>query len=174
MSTIALATPRHRTRAKSTGFTLLEIMVVVAIIAIIVGIIAPNFGYARSKAQVAATEAVIKAIATAVEMYYSDYKVFPGTTGWQSVSPAMFGGAGNKYFNDSPILPGNPYSVSYSYCGNCAAGGDTGPYYIASAGPFDPAVLQNFTKVPWFGGGSCGLTCTQIVWGPSIGFEANP
>lgn len=94
MSPIALAVPRQRTRATSKGFTLLEIMVVVAIIAIIASIIAPNFNYARGKAQVSQVEVELQAIATAVELYHNDYGVYPlGGTGITNFSPSIFGGS---------------------------------------------------------------------------------
>ncbi|MGH7754923.1 MAG: prepilin-type N-terminal cleavage/methylation domain-containing protein, partial [Vulcanimicrobiaceae bacterium] len=58
-------------RRGERGFTLLEMMVVVAIIAIIAGILVPNFFHARAQASVSASMANMRAIATAAELYYS-------------------------------------------------------------------------------------------------------
>ena len=49
------------------GFTLLEMMVVVAIIAVLAGILIPNFSRARSQAQTSACVGNEKIIATALE-----------------------------------------------------------------------------------------------------------
>src|SRR6202035_1419085 len=59
-------------REAERGFTLIELMIVVAIIAILAGILIPNFVNARSQAQTAACESNLRSIATALELYYAD------------------------------------------------------------------------------------------------------
>ncbi|HTU82068.1 MAG TPA: prepilin-type N-terminal cleavage/methylation domain-containing protein, partial [Candidatus Acidoferrales bacterium] len=59
------------------GFTLIEMMIVVAIIAILASILVPNFVRARAQAQTAACEANIKEIATALELYETDNDQYP-------------------------------------------------------------------------------------------------
>ena len=82
------------------GFTLVELMVVVAIIALIAAVIIPNYVHARAQAAVAQTQANLKQIATALELYYGDNQAYPraGTVG-----PAMFGGATNPYMTATPV-----------------------------------------------------------------------
>lgn len=53
------------------GFTLIELMIVIAIIAILAGILVPNFVRARAQANLSACEENLKSIATACEMYAS-------------------------------------------------------------------------------------------------------
>src|SRR5476651_2783706 len=54
------------------GFTLIELMIVIAIIAILAAILIPNFIHARAESQTAACEGNEKQIATAMEEYAVD------------------------------------------------------------------------------------------------------
>lgn len=64
-------------RTGERGFTLIEMMIVVAIIAILVSILVPNFIRARAQAQTAACEANLKEIATSLEEYETDHEAYP-------------------------------------------------------------------------------------------------
>ena len=55
------------------GFTLIELMIVIAIIAILAAILIPNFLHARAESQTAACEGNEKQIATALEEYAVDH-----------------------------------------------------------------------------------------------------
>lgn len=57
---------------RSHGFTLIELMIVIAIIAILAAILVPNFIRARAQGQVTACKSNMKNIATALEMYSTD------------------------------------------------------------------------------------------------------
>jgi prepilin-type N-terminal cleavage/methylation domain-containing protein/prepilin-type processing-associated H-X9-DG protein len=60
------------------GFTLVELLVVVAIIAILAGILYPVFSQARAKAQQTACAANVKQLGTAIQIYVQDYdETFP-------------------------------------------------------------------------------------------------
>ena len=60
----------HRSSRK--GFTLIELMIVIAIIAILAAILVPNFIRARAQGQVTGCKSNLKNIGTALEMYSTD------------------------------------------------------------------------------------------------------
>ena len=64
----------------NSGFTLVEIMIVVLIIALLAGIAIPGLLRSRVNAHDAAAQAALKAIATAMETYLSTNSVYPSTT----------------------------------------------------------------------------------------------
>ncbi len=61
------------------AFTLIELLIVVAIIGILAAIAVPNFLNAQVRAKVARAEADLRAIRTAFEMYKIDYNKYPPT-----------------------------------------------------------------------------------------------
>ncbi len=71
-----------RMRRKSGGFTLIELMIVIAIIAILAAILVPNFIRARAQGQLTACKSNLKNIGTAFEMYSTDWAgKYPGSPG---------------------------------------------------------------------------------------------
>lgn len=67
-------------KSNNKGFSLVEIMVVVGIIALLAAIIIPNFLTARVQSNEAAAQAALKSIAIAMENYAAINSVYPTTT----------------------------------------------------------------------------------------------
>lgn len=61
--------PQHPARA----FTLVEVLVVVAVIVLLIAIMVPTFSYARRQARISATEALFGNINAAVDAYRADF-----------------------------------------------------------------------------------------------------
>lgn len=111
------------------GFTLVELLVVMAIIAILVGLVLNVAGFVRYKGATARAQAEIAGVSTALESYKADYGDYPqwtntntGVTGDNAVlvtnlSPAT----GKVYFeftksqtNSSKYFQ-DPFGNSYGY-----------------------------------------------------------
>lgn len=67
-------------KTSTYGFTLIELLIVVAIIAILVSIAIPSYMVIKDMAREAATEAEMRNVASALEIYYEDYFAYPTTS----------------------------------------------------------------------------------------------
>ena len=124
-------------RKGERAFTLIEMMIVVAIIAILVAILVPNFMRARAQAQTAACEGNLKEIATALEEYETDHEAYPDVTTATNVTNTDTNLG--QYLRQTPIDPVAPggnyqYSVANYNAGNAS-------YTIICPGSHDPATL---------------------------------
>jgi len=139
---------------KKAGFTLIELMIVIAIIAILAAILVPNFLKARAQGQVTACKSNCKNIATSLEMYSSDNGGrYPGTANFATL---LTGGNYMKTIPTCPAAGSNTYGGVYTaqttpdtfsfFCnGNNHAKAYTGfttasvgfPQYSAEAGLLD-------------------------------------
>lgn len=64
-------------RYRNTAFTLIELLIVVAIISLLSAIAVPNFLEAQTRAKVSRTKADLRTIATGLETYRTDYNMYP-------------------------------------------------------------------------------------------------
>ncbi len=64
---------------KNSGFTLIELLLVVVIISILAAVILPRFTGKSKKARIAAAQAGISSIETALQLYEQDNGLFPTT-----------------------------------------------------------------------------------------------
>ncbi len=62
---------------KTRAFTLIELLIVVAIIAILAAIAVPNFLEAQTRSRVSRTQADMRSAATAIEAYQIDHNAYP-------------------------------------------------------------------------------------------------
>lgn len=69
----------HRSARAAGGFTIIELMFVIVIIAVLGGIVAFNFVGAADTAKVSATEASIKTVKAALSLYRGQYSAYPPT-----------------------------------------------------------------------------------------------
>ncbi len=132
----------HRNRA----FSLPELLIVVAVIAILAMILLANFMHARAQAGSAACEVNERAIATAVEEFATDNNgTYPNAAG--SVTLQMFGGPGNPYVDPTNLVDpvdGQPYEYmpGAGTCSNANAS-----FEIHDLGGHDGVTLQNLPQL---------------------------
>ncbi|MBQ9788559.1 MAG: DUF1559 domain-containing protein [Lentisphaeria bacterium] len=79
---------------KKSCFTLIELLIVIAIIAILAGLLMPALNQARARARSTACKNNLKQIGTFVHMYYEDQKVYPSintmpSLGGDEILPSM-------------------------------------------------------------------------------------
>jgi type II secretion system protein G len=150
----AFFTPRDD--ADERGFTLIELMIVVAIIAILAGILIPNFVNARAQAQTSACESNLRAIATAMELYYADNQRYPDA----GAVPDALNATGVVYLNNTPRDPADAGATPSKYTFTQPTG-DGQSYLIVCPGTHAPSTLAKINKDDGSGKVSAGLCGTQ-------------
>ncbi len=80
------------------GFTLIELMIVIAIIIILAAIAIPNYLRMTERAKVSAIESDMKAVATALEAYNTDWTQYPNVNDWTNARNELIG---NGTLNDA-------------------------------------------------------------------------
>ena len=72
-------------RRRIKAFTLIELLIVVAIIGILAAIAIPNFLMAQTRAKVARVKSEIRTIGQGLELYYLDCNAYPYGSYWRRV-----------------------------------------------------------------------------------------
>jgi general secretion pathway protein G len=113
------------------GFTLIELLIVVTIIALLAGLVVPQFIKQEEKATAKATKAQIELLGTALDTFRLDVGRYPST---QEGLAALNQKPGGLDRWDGPYLkkevPPDPWGKPYIY----KSPGDHGPYDIISYG----------------------------------------
>jgi len=110
------------------GFTLIELMIVIAIIIILAAIAIPNYLRMTERAKVSAIESDMKAIGTALEAYNTDWTTYPNTNSnddWGLCEGELLG-----YDGTNPALPTgltSPKKAVLNVAGKQTATGESGP-----------------------------------------------
>ena len=99
-------TRRIARKSNRTGFTLVEIMIVVLIIGILLAIAIPNFVQARESSRAKACVANLKQLDSAKQQYMMDKNVstFTSVVGTNS-STDTYGGLVTQYVRSAPLCP---------------------------------------------------------------------
>lgn len=128
------------------AFSLPELLIVVAIIAILAAIFMANLMHARAQAGSAACEANERALATAIEEFATDNNgTYPTSSG--QITLQTFGGPGNPYVDPSNLI--DPVDgMAYTYTpgvGTCS--NSTASFEIHDLGGHDAVTLQNLPQL---------------------------
>ncbi len=118
------------------GFTLLEIMIVVVILSLLVGLLAPNILGRVDEARVATTKTDISTLMQALELYKLDNYYYPTTQdGLEVLISKPSGGQDAKKWREGGYLklsglPKDPWEGEYLYL----SPGEHGPFDLYSLG----------------------------------------
>ena len=128
---------RRRARSESSaGFTLIEVLLVVAILGILAGVVVVNFSGKQKKAQINACRASIQAICTAVDMYEVDTGRLPPSLN------ALVSNDGSPNWNGPYVrggLPIDPWGNEFGF----SARGES-DYEVYSNGPEGGEKITNW------------------------------
>jgi prepilin-type N-terminal cleavage/methylation domain-containing protein len=82
---------------KDRGFTLIEMLTVIAIIAVLIGLLFPAISGALRKSEIAQARADVKAIETALKQYYTEYGKLPVRDADQGIPDEIYDAATATY-----------------------------------------------------------------------------
>jgi len=147
---------KFRPKNSKTGFTLVEIMIVVLIIGILLAIAIPNFVSARESSRAKACIGNLKQIDSATQQYCMDKKL--SATNYAANKPTLdtvpaTGLAGpSSYIRAVPICPSTGLSTSYSVAADITASplcsisspGGAGDYAAAGGTAAAPTAAGKF------------------------------
>ncbi len=94
------------------GFTLIELMIVIAIIIILAAIAIPNYLRMTERAKKAAIESDLKSLATALETFHTDWGQYPGGD-WAGMKAELTGTGGTINATGKYNLLGEQGPIEY-------------------------------------------------------------
>lgn len=152
-------------RRQQSGFTLIEIMVVVVILGILAALVVPQVMSRPDQAKVTVAKGDIKAIAAALDMYKLDNFAYPSTQqGLEALVKKPTGNPQPKNWNKDGYLkklPVDPWGNPYQYL----APGTKGPFDLYSWAP--TARKAAATTTPKSATGTTDRTCRLRAASPS-------
>lgn len=117
--------PESRIRGRA-GFSLLELIVVIGVIAILVGILFPAVNSARTKARQREATATMRALENAITTYHADNGKWPINNDTFQNTGGTLSLPQHKEFVDTLVLP-NSGGVSYWETRGCVTNWSTTP-----------------------------------------------
>ncbi len=136
-------------RCRTTGFTLVEMMIVIVVIAILVGVLLPQFRGYQDEANTQRARSELRTLATAVESYYiHNSNTLPATlSALTSATPRIVS-----------AIPNDPFNTTTAYQYARDSGSPAVYYVIWSIGTdraTDISTISTSGTITESGGGDC-------------------
>ncbi len=96
---------------RTTAFTLIELLIVIAIVAMLIGLLLPALGKARESGRQAVCLSNMRQLMIGFHAYANDYKVIPGAY-WQGPQDLDWVGRNNTTYLANPSLYPHPFHTS--------------------------------------------------------------
>ena len=127
-------------KKRREGFTLVELLIVIAVISILIGIAIPRFKGMQQEGWYAQASSELKTVQTAIESYYLHQKSYPATTA--TICASVLNSASPAIITDVLYDPfrGNGSTNEYYYRAS-----DNGQYYLIYSYGLDGA--QDITGI---------------------------
>lgn len=112
-----------KSASRVRAFTLIELLITIAIVLVLISIALPNLLQAQVRARVVKARGEMRSISTALESYFTDFQFYPLRTRNSSLPPETPSGLNNlttpvKYMDPARLpdpFPDSPYYVLYKY-----------------------------------------------------------
>ncbi|MBX8617227.1 type IV pilin protein [Pseudomonas lijiangensis] len=112
-------------RAVSRGFTLIELMIVVAIVGILAAVAYPSYVEYTKRTQRSAIASLLSEQTQALERFFSRNGTYVGATGLSG---------GNSYYNIAPVLTATGFTLTANPTGSLMTGDKCGSFAITNTG----------------------------------------
>lgn len=157
---------RRNLNARSQGFTLVELLIVVIILSILAAIVVPQFASSTTDAKYSALDSNLNALRSATELYYQQHGTYPSATASSGGTPPTGGAAGTGAANSAQALI-DQLTLYTNAAGQAATASDAnyryGPY-LKKGVPIEPVSNSAAVEVSTAGLLGMAATASSVGW----------